>query len=159
MGFSRQDYWSGLPFPLPGDLPNPGIKPESLVSPALATGFFTTAPPGKPNQNIPCLKNLWHFSLPTEKTPNLEAIQSPPHGSKSSPDCYFASGHVIHFPSCLPQCLSPFCLLRLGLPAPHFIHEKCPSFPSNSSWKPTRSLFLVFSLLHTQGHAVPTAWY
>ena len=35
MGFSRQEYWSGLPFPSPGDLPNPGIKPASPVSPAL----------------------------------------------------------------------------------------------------------------------------
>ena len=40
--FSRQEYWSGLPFPPPGDLLNPGIKPESLASPALAGGFFTT---------------------------------------------------------------------------------------------------------------------
>ena len=47
MGFSRQEYWSGLPFPTPGDLPDPGIEPASLVSPALAGGFFTTAPPGK----------------------------------------------------------------------------------------------------------------
>ena len=45
MGFSRQEYWSGLPFPTPGDLSNPGIK---LVSPALAGGFFTTEPLGKP---------------------------------------------------------------------------------------------------------------
>ena len=43
-GFYRQEYWSGLPFPSPGDLPDPGIKPKSLVSPALAGGFFTTAP-------------------------------------------------------------------------------------------------------------------
>ena len=41
MGFSRQEYWSGLPGPPPGDLPDPGIKPESLTSPALAGGFFT----------------------------------------------------------------------------------------------------------------------
>ena len=41
MGFSRQEYQSGLPFPLPGDLPDPGIKPLSLASPALAGGFFT----------------------------------------------------------------------------------------------------------------------
>ena len=45
MGFFRQEYWSGLPFPLPEDLPDPGIEPVSLVSPALASGFFTTAPP------------------------------------------------------------------------------------------------------------------
>ena len=44
MGFSRQEYWSGLPFPSPGDCPDPGVKP---ASPALAGGFFTT-PPGKP---------------------------------------------------------------------------------------------------------------
>ena len=42
MEFSRQEYWSGLPCPPPGDLPNPGIKPASLTSPALAGGFFTT---------------------------------------------------------------------------------------------------------------------
>ena len=42
MGFSRQEYWSGLPFPSPGDLPEPGIKPTSPVSPALAVRFFTT---------------------------------------------------------------------------------------------------------------------
>ena len=41
MGFSRQEYWSGLPGPPPGDLPHPGIKPASLASPALGGGFFT----------------------------------------------------------------------------------------------------------------------
>ena len=40
--FSRQEYWSGLPFPTPGDLPDPGIEPMSPVSSALAGGFFTT---------------------------------------------------------------------------------------------------------------------
>ena len=40
-GFSRQEHWSGLPCPPPGDLPNPGIDPESLMSPTLAGGFFT----------------------------------------------------------------------------------------------------------------------
>ena len=43
MGFSRQEYWSGLPFPPPGDLPHPGIEPASFVSPALAGGFFEAA--------------------------------------------------------------------------------------------------------------------
>ena len=43
MGFSRQEYWSGLPCPPPGDLPDPGIKPESLASLALAGRFFTTS--------------------------------------------------------------------------------------------------------------------
>ena len=43
MGFSRQEYWSGLPFPSPGDLPNPGLKPVYLMSHALAGGFFITS--------------------------------------------------------------------------------------------------------------------
>ena len=44
MGFSRQEYWSGLLCPPPGDLPDPGIEPASLLSPALAGGFFITSP-------------------------------------------------------------------------------------------------------------------
>ena len=49
MGFSRQEYWSGLPFPSPGDLPNPGIE---SVSPSLAVRFFTPEPPEKPFESI-----------------------------------------------------------------------------------------------------------
>ena len=45
MGFSRQEYWSGLPFPSPGDLPDPGIEPRS---PALEADALTSEPPGKP---------------------------------------------------------------------------------------------------------------
>ena len=43
IGFSRQEYWSKLPFPAPGDLPGSGMGPESLVPPALAGGFFNTS--------------------------------------------------------------------------------------------------------------------
>ena len=52
MGLPRQEYWSGLPFPSPGDLFNPEIEPES---PDLA-GFFTAQPPGKPNHILNTLK-------------------------------------------------------------------------------------------------------
>ena len=52
IGFLRQEYWSGLPFPSPGDLLDPGIEHVSLESPALAGGFFTTGPPGKYRQCI-----------------------------------------------------------------------------------------------------------
>ena len=54
--FSRQEYWSGLPFPTPGTLPSPEIHPASLVSPALAGRFFTTAPFRKPTQIHTCDK-------------------------------------------------------------------------------------------------------
>ena len=50
MWFPRQDYWRGLPFPPPVDLPDPGIKLVSLMSPELADRFFTTTPPRKPLQ-------------------------------------------------------------------------------------------------------------
>ena len=48
MGFPGQEYWSGLPIPPPGVLLDPGTKLVSPASPALAGGFFTTEPPGKP---------------------------------------------------------------------------------------------------------------
>ena len=48
MGVPRKEYWSGLPFPIPGDLPDPGIEP---ASPASVGGFFTPEPPGKPTKN------------------------------------------------------------------------------------------------------------
>ena len=49
MRFPRQEYWSGLPFPTPGDLPDLETEPESLTFLALAGRFFTTQPPGKPS--------------------------------------------------------------------------------------------------------------
>ena len=48
MGYSGQEPWSELPFPSPGDLPDPGMEPESPASPSLASRFFTTEPHGKP---------------------------------------------------------------------------------------------------------------
>ena len=68
MGFSRQEYWSGLPFPIPGGLPYPGIK---SASPALAGGFFTTELPESPSvqfgsvvQSCPTLCDPMNCSTP-----------------------------------------------------------------------------------------------
>ena len=57
MGFSRQEYWSGLPFPSPGDLPDPGIKPRS---PTLEADALTSEPPGKLHSAAKIRKNIWH---------------------------------------------------------------------------------------------------
>ena len=62
MGFSRQEYWSGLPCHLPGDLPNSGIEPESPASPALTGEFFTTVPPRKPLWNTEDIQ-YWKFII------------------------------------------------------------------------------------------------
>ena len=55
MGFSRQKYWSGLPFPSPGDLPDPGIEPGF---PALEADALTSEPPGKPQYLPPVTQNV-----------------------------------------------------------------------------------------------------
>ena len=52
MGFPRQEYWSGLPCPLTGNLPNSGIKAESLMSSVLTGGSLPLAPPGKPQETF-----------------------------------------------------------------------------------------------------------
>ena len=68
MEFSRQAYWSGLPYPLPGDLPDPGIKPTSLTSPALAlAGRFC---PGLPT-SLTGGKQLQMLTIPLWKAPQL----------------------------------------------------------------------------------------
>ena len=54
MGFSRQEYWSGLPCPPSGDLPNPGIAPTSLVSPDWQVGSLPLVPLGKPLSELKC---------------------------------------------------------------------------------------------------------
>ena len=64
LSMSQWKYWSGLPFPPPGDLPDPGIKHASLVSPVLADRFFTPGPPGKPSESY-AWQVVWvglHFS-------------------------------------------------------------------------------------------------
>ena len=62
IGFSRQEYWSELPFPSPGDLPKLGVELASPVSPALAGGFFTTEQTGKPQKwSMVESKSLWKF--------------------------------------------------------------------------------------------------
>ena len=72
MEFSGQEYWSGLPCPPPGDLPDPGIKNTSLMSPPLPGGFLTTSTPGNsvlpvPGTSIPSIPSLGYSSQMTEK--------------------------------------------------------------------------------------------
>ena len=62
--FSRQEYWSGLPLPTPGDFPNPGIELSCLVSPVLVYIFFTTIPPGNPRFVCVCLKSVHSAIMP-----------------------------------------------------------------------------------------------
>ena len=58
MGFSRQEYWNGLPYPPPWDLPDPGIEPVSLMSPSLAGRFLTTSATWEAHMEIYTYQNL-----------------------------------------------------------------------------------------------------
>ena len=78
MEFSKQKYWSGLPFSIPGHLPNPGLEPMSLMSPALAGGFFTTNTtwcfkpvihhPSNSDSSVQSLSHVWLFATPWTAT-------------------------------------------------------------------------------------------
>ena len=82
MGFSRQEYWSGLPFPSPGDLPNPGIEPRS---PTLQEDSSQTELSGKPNQGLqyfflnPSIKVIW-ASLIAQLVKNPSTMLETPVG-------------------------------------------------------------------------------
>ena len=83
MGFSRQEYWSGLPRPPPRDLPDPGNKPTSPVSPALNMDSLALSLPGKPRLcvymfSIYCLSHV--FPVHKARTP-LPDFQGPPHAA------------------------------------------------------------------------------
>ena len=111
VGFSRQEYWSGLPFPPPGELPNSGIKPTSPETLALAGRFFTTELPGKPNISISTANFPWSTtSLHPHNFTDIFHFHSCPSIFK------FPFWFLIWSRSCLERCfylLLLFFLARL----------------------------------------------
>ena len=75
MEFCKQEYWNRLPFPSPGDLPNPGIKPVSLAPPTLASGFFTNCAIEKPRE----IHVVWCLSFSLWVTPFSMIISRSTH--------------------------------------------------------------------------------
>ena len=118
MAFFRQEYWSGLPFPSPGELPDPGIKTSSPASLALAGGFFTTEPPG------PLRSPLQH----SENTGLQSVLQA--DGKKANP----AQGFC-HSARLWPQRVAPSWKLGLLLPS---------SLPFSLSSPPASKHFFFF---------------
>ena len=139
MGFSRQEYWSGLPFPSPGNLPDPGIKPAFLLSPALAGGFFTTRATWDANVVLIIVmwkildRNIFQF-LPLMTW----VLQCPP--------C------VLYF--CLISCLGILDFL-LMCHSSQFLHS-CPSVPLFCIPWDGESESLPVHGCHTC--ALPSAW-
>ena len=103
--FSRQEYWSGLPCPPPGDLPNPGIKPSS---PTLEADSLLAEPQGKPNTRLPHIfslyLNLLHHSLPlnqsftSQLSPHFLMETSPTHHQCRSNHQLICFLSILNFP-------------------------------------------------------------
>ena len=113
MGFSRQEYWGGVPLPSPGDLPDPGIEP---TSPALAGRFFTTEPPGKPI--------LSH------------KLQDRPHGPLHKTPIHY-SGLFYQFPPYICITVTELTTLFHSTIPPFFCHAMpyiCKTLPPFSVW-------------------------
>ena len=75
MGFSKLEYWSGLPFPPPGDLPNSGIEPTCPADSCIAGRFFTVEPPGKPKFTL----HMWYTYLMNEDMNKWQWLRSHSH--------------------------------------------------------------------------------
>ena len=117
VGFSSQEYWSRLPFPSPGDLPNPRIGP---MSPPLVGGFFTTELPGKPH--LPLVKSKWTSPAYIQRQGiirgHLRETSSQPHLLQVLiwEILFFPEGKIILFCPVLP----PWILLNQGSMKPQF---------------------------------------
>ena len=154
MGFSRQEYWRGLPCPPPEDLPNPGIKLASLMSPALAGGFFTSSA-GKPKLQVRSCYSLHQNPqwLPSQIKKSLELSTRHPTSLVWSPPAlsvplwpYWPAGRSSEQPRCSPWCPDPgpmtsrltSHLLEVCLEVtwPSFEHHSLSPHPTLDSFHP-----------------------
>ena len=141
MGLPRQEYWSGLPFPSPGDLPNPGIEPMSPVSPALASGFFTTDPRhlllGNLRINlINVSKSLYKFF------PHLSENWASYLGQKLQDirlDNDYLAWHQRHRQQLLIKKMSKFCCCSVA--------QLCPSLCNSVDCQVSLSITISWSLI------------
>ena len=138
MGFSRQESWRGFPCPPPGDLPNPGVEPVAPVSAALAGGFSTAEPRGKPLVKadlllIPSLggisRSVSGFPRPPSPQPPPQLAASPPERSRQVPwRCRFCSPQR-GLSTCDPEAQTdktpPGLLGQMALCPPH--SQRCLS--------------------------------
>ena len=119
MGFSLQENWSGMPFPPSGDLPDPGVKPTSPASHALAGGFFTIEPLGKPSRNHNSISlSLGDFPI-AQMVKNLPAMQETLVWRTIISSVQFSRPFQISRTSALLKCIClSFILFSLTFPPP-----------------------------------------
>ena len=134
MGFS---YWSGLPCPPPGDLPDPGTKHTSLMSPALAGGFFTTSA-------------TWEALLKPDPALSLEPAPSLTYRERQS-QCHLPSYLQLHPHSIPPQPHPSLSFIPTQLQPYPTIPFPSPSLPQTPRWQPFRwCIYLIFPSSHSQ---------
>ena len=181
MGFSRLEYWSGLPCPPPGDLPDPGIEPIAPASPALTDGFFTTEPPEKPHFCHPTVKLNHNYTYTLFILPLLPPSypSRPPQSTRQGFLCYTATSHqlsilylIVYICWCYILCLSQLLPSSIGpalftvsgtwkqprCPSCLFIWKVCPSEPQSglrSVWSLWASTHGPAPILMGWPHAAP----
>ena len=96
MGFSRQEYWSGLPFPPSEDIPEPGIEPMSPVSPALACSFITTVPSCAEAEIRACIEVVYFEELPKESG-GEDKEEGSREGGRANAPSILSGPHIVNF--------------------------------------------------------------
>ena len=142
MGFSRQEYWSGLPFPSPGDLPKPGIKP---ASPALTGRFLTTEPSGKhPTNRRHELTGPASLSFTGTSLREFSKVSNRIDYQLSTEEASSVTWHFSHIvshsptPSPLPSGINS----QVNYVCPHIV--SCPAFRETQ----IKSVFLMTTANH-----------
>ena len=154
VGFYRQEYWSGLPFPSPGDLPNPGIEPGS---PTLQADALPSEPPGKlKNTGVGCHSLLQGIFLTQGLNPGLPHCRQTLYclsDQGNLQECYYFLvflGLVIHAegivqsPSCVRPFVTPWTAARQTSPS-LTISQSLPKFKSIESVMPSSPLLRVLT--------------
>ena len=162
MKFSRQEYWSGLPCPPPEDLPDPGIKPKSITSSALAGEFFTTSNTYRIHISSLSLPTCW---------PHLLPLSSLLYGLQAQSPYFCTSSHQIQ--ACIWQTVNTCCIFCLKFSMLGLFPKHPPLCHQISAWKtfpwpfltmiakPTPPLLIIFwNILHSfeHYHAVKLFW-
>ena len=136
MGFSRQEYWSGLPFPSPGDLPDPGIKAKAPVSPTLAGGFFTNCATWEALNKV--ISPQWFF--PTPQLPTYACVFTFPCKLPHGPENPLLGMHTketrTERDTCAPVFIAALCTIARTW--------KQPRCPSADKW--IRKLWYIYTV-------------
>ena len=141
-GFPRKEYWSGLPFPSPGDLLNPGMEPTSLVSPALAGGFLTTG--------ATCSSQMLPAPQHTQPTLPIHTLTHYNHPQSVADNTVHSWGRSFHGYQCVKTCIHRHSIIQNSsatLKSPALLSFILPYPSTSGSHLPLHSFYsFAFSM-------------